>query len=342
VALLGDEPEGALPYVDVDAFADGVYREALRAVAPELGFAPERIAGLLSARWVNAMLVRAGVAAPEPIDESDPALPRGFAYVQLLKNQEYGSFGSRNLVAEVPFRALARKRWDETGGSDQTSGASELVLGEAQRAWFTETLRASTRTWKIWGNEYTLMPRVIDLRAVTLAPEELRQRILLTTDDWDGAPNERAALLDELATVENVVVVTGDLHAFFAGTPYPPGDPSARVVEFVAGSVSSTPWATTIERTIESDDEARPNPHIGWLDLRSNGYALFRAGADALEASVITLDGSFVEKPARELTGAFESHFQILAFRVPNGSRDLEQNIAGVWKRWDLETMRWV
>jgi alkaline phosphatase D len=316
----------------------------------------------MSVRWVNAMLELANIAEPPPIDESDAALPRGFAYVQLLKNQEYGSFGARNLVAEIPFLALAKKRWGETGGSGTTSGASELILGEAQRAWFKETLLASTRTWKVWGNEYALMPRVIDLTAQELAPEELRTRILLTVDDWDGAPNERAALLRELSSVEHLVAVTGDLHAFFAGTPHPPGDPSARIVEFVAGSVSSTPWLPTIERVIENDptipreaatlalavetllrdSEARPNPHIGWLDLKNNGYALLVAGPDALETTIVTLHVEFVRRPPSRLSEAFDSHFQKFQFRVPAGSRDLEQSIDGEWRRWDLEAMRWV
>jgi alkaline phosphatase D len=362
VALLGDAPEGALPYIDVDTFADGAYGEALRAAAPELGFAPERITGLMSVRWVNAMLERAGIQDPSAIDEDDASLPRGFAYLQLLKNEEYASFGARNLVAEIPFHALAAKRWSETGGSDTTSGASELLLGEAQRAWFTEALLASTRTWKVWGNEYTLMPHVIDLSAQTLAPEELRTRILLSADAWDGAPNERAALLRELSPVENLVAVTGDLHAFFAGTPHPPGDPSARVVEFVAGCVSSTPWVPTIQQVVEddptippevatlalavetllTDDESRANPHIAWLDLTKNGYALFSASAAALEATAFTLHESFVATPPSELTGDFDAHFEKILFRVRSGTRDLERNDDGVWRRWDLETMRWV
>ncbi|HVR19838.1 MAG TPA: alkaline phosphatase D family protein, partial [Polyangiaceae bacterium] len=360
VELLGEAPDGARSYLDVDAFAGGSYGAALRAAAPELGFDASRVSGLVSARWVNAMLAQAGLGEPAPIDASDPALPRGFAYFDLLKNQEYTSLGARQLVAEAPFRALAAKRWSETGGSDRTSGTSELVHGAAQRAWFTETLLASTRTWKVWGNEYALMPRVVDLRAVTLAPEELRARILVNVDDWDGLPNERDALLRELYPVENLVVVSGDLHAFFAGTPHPTGDPSARVVEFVAGSVSSTPWLTSIERVAANepelppeavtlaravevllvDPDARPNPHIGWLDVRSNGYALVSAGGETLDVSVVTLHDSFLAE--RELSGSLESHFVTIEFRVRSGTRDLEQLRDGVFRRWDLETMRWV
>jgi alkaline phosphatase D len=360
--LLGDDPEGARAYVDIDRFAEGAYRDALRDVASELGFDAERVSGSISARWVNATLARANRTDPAPIDESDPSLPRGFAYFDLLKNEEHTSLGARQLVAEAPFLALAKQRWIESGGADGASGSSELVLGAEQRAWFTETLLASSRTWKVWGNEYALQRRAVDLGPVTLAPEEFRQRLLVNVDDWDGLPNERDALLRELAPVENLVVVSGDLHAFFAGTPYPSGDPSARVVEFVAGSVSSTPWLTSIERLAESDiavppeavtlaravevllvdPETRPNPHMGFLDVRSNGYALVTAGAETLDVSLVTLHDSFLRKPARELSGAFDSHFVTFEFRVPSGSRDLEQRIDGAWRRWDLDAVRWI
>jgi alkaline phosphatase D len=356
--LFGDDPEGALPYVDIDAFAGGLYAEALRAVVTD----PERISGLLSVRWVNGALEAAGVSEPPPIDAGDPDLERGFAYEQLLKSQEYSSVGARNLVAEIPFRALAAKRWKETGGDDETSGESELVLGAAQRSWFIETLRASTRTFKVWGNEYGLMRKRIDLSAVSFVPEELRTRILLNADDWDGAPNERDALLRELSTVENLVVVTGDLHAFFAGTPYPEGDTSARVIELIAGSAASTPWLTTIERIIETDptippeaallarsvgsllldDDARPNPHIGYCDLESNGYALVTVGSERLEATLYTIDDSLLARRPEDLTGTLDGYFQPVRFRVPSGSRDLEQEVGGNFRRWDLEQMRWV
>jgi alkaline phosphatase D len=234
------------------------------------------------------------------------------------------------------------------------------VLGAEQRAWFTETLLGSTRTWKVWGNEYALMPRVVDLRPITFAPEELRTRIIVNADDWDGFPNERDALLRELAPVDNLVVFSGDLHAFFAGTPHSAGDPSARVVEFVAGSVSSTPWRAAIERVADLDPtsppevvtlaraveallvdpDARPNPHIAWLDARSNGYALVRAGPETLDVNLFTLHDSFVKDP--QLTNPFDAHFQTFAFRVQAGSRELEHEVEGAFRRWDMDAMRWV
>jgi hypothetical protein len=79
---------------------------------------------------------------------------------------------------------------------------------------------------------------------------------------------------------------------------------------------------------------------MGWLDLRSNGYAVLTARADVLEATVFTLHESFVSE--KRLSEDFESHFGAIEFRIAAGSRNLEQNIDGAWRRWDMTEMRWV
>jgi alkaline phosphatase D len=352
--LLGTVPDDAVAYVSIDddEFAD--VRAALVAAAPAQGFAATGITGLLSVPWIDQVLTTAGEAAPFDPDDAD--FERGYAFHQLLKSAEFSAQGSRYLLAESPFRALAAQRWRDSGG------ASERLLGAAQRAWFLQTLRDSTRTWKVWGNEYSLMQKVIDLTPVTIAPPELRQRIVLNADDWDGAPNERNALLTELAGVENVVAVTGDLHSFFAGTPYAAGKPETAVIELIAGSVTSTTWQAGIERAIAADptlppqaaliaglvgpllmdDDTRPNPHIGWLDLESNGYAVVAVGADTLAMTTYSIPDTLVAQPPAALDQPLAALFTPTEFRVASGSRTLENRQSGAWKAWDVESMSWV
>jgi alkaline phosphatase D len=258
-------------------------------------------------------------------------------------------------VAEAPFRALAAQKLEASGG------ASEAIMGARQRAWFLDTLKASTRTWKVWGNEYTLMQRVIDLRTVTLAPPEFQHRVVLTAEDWDGAPNERDALIGELAEVENVVAFTGDLHALFAGTPHPANEPEKRLVEFVCGSISSTTWLTGIQEVIASGEgfppeaallaglvgtllqspDTRPNPHIGWLDLKRNGYALVSAAADELSVDLCTMDDGYTRTSPAQLSVDVERLVSVVQFRVRAGTRDLEQLVAGDWRVWDRDAQAW-
>ena len=58
-----------------------------------------------------------------------------------------------------------------------------------------------------------------------------RQRFYFKTDQWDGFRSERRALLEACAGVENLAVLSGDLHGFYASELYAdfdaPGPPLA-------------------------------------------------------------------------------------------------------------------
>jgi len=353
-ALLGAVPDDAVAYLDSDATSFDDLRAALLGAATAQGFEASALTGLLSVPWINQVLAANGGDAP--LDETDAAYERGYAYHQLLKSAQFTEQGSRYLLAERPFRALAQQRFAET------NGASERLLGDEQRAWFTSTLASSTRRWKVWANEYTLMRRAIDLTPVDFAPAAYRQRLLLSAEDWDGAPNERNALLTELKGVDNVIVLTGDLHAFLVGTPYADGDPDARVVELVAGSVTSTTLLTGVKAVLAEDPSlpaeasliaellgqllqdagTAPNPHLGWLELEKNGYAVVTAGSATFALTAYAIDDKLVALPAAGLSQPLDALFEAVEFRVADGSRELEQLQNGAWKRWDRASSSWL
>ena len=352
----GQLPDDAIPYVDIDKYDDGRYQRALAEGADQLGIRASRLQGPISVPFINDSLLTLGLKNPAPIDADPDELARGYAYHQLLKSEEFSRIGSRYVVALSPFDALAKARFQSSQGS------SEQLMGETQRAWFLKTMRASTRTFKIWGNEICLMPRHIDLSPVTLAPAALRQKITISAEDWDGFPNERAALLSELAKLDNVVIVSGDLHCFFAGTPYVGDDPSQRVVEFVTGSVSSTTWldglnalaasnpslppetrliAAAIPTLLVSRD-TRPNPHLAWQNLADNGFAVFEANAERLAVKILSIATADVRTEPAKLSGDLASLFSEQQFEVPAGTPDLTRDNNGVRERWDIETMAWM
>jgi alkaline phosphatase D len=350
---LGSVPDDAVAYVSIDAAEFADLKDTLAGAAEAQGFERSGITGNLSVPWINETLAAAG--EDSPLDPNDTELPRGYTVHQLLKTAEFSSQGSRYLVAEAPFRALAAEAFA------RTEGASERIMGEEQRAWFLDAMLASTRTWKVWGNEYGLMQKAIDLSPVTIAPEGLRQRIVINTDDWDGVPNERNALLEALAPVENLVVVTGDLHSFFAGTPYPEARPELAVVELIAGSVTSTTLQDGVQAALASDptlppeaaliagflptlltdDDTRPNPHLGWLELQKNGYATVRVEPAVLSLTAHTIDSKHVATPPNQLARPLAELFGSIELRVPKGSRALERKLGDTWKRWDPESMTW-
>lgn len=88
------------------------------------------------------------------------------------------------------------------------------MLGAKQKTWWKATMKGSTATWKVWGNEVPLARMAV--QQFTGQPFDR----VVTGDAWDGYPTERAELMTYLRTenIKNVVVLTGDIHAAFAST----------------------------------------------------------------------------------------------------------------------------
>jgi len=354
-AMFDEPPTDLVPYVELESFADGAYLDALRANADALGVTADSLRGSYSAVWINGALAGLNDASlPAPIDLDDPGLERGYAYHSLLKTEQFSRLGSRYLVATGPFEALARQRWEASGGQ------SENLMGEPQRAWFLDTMRRSRRTFKIWGSEIALQSHRVDLTGLALAAPEQRQLINISVEDWDGFPNERRALLSELAKLDNVLILSGDLHVFFAGTPFVEGDENARVIELTTGSLSSSTWLDSIGRTVAqaggqsmnaallvqsvgsllADKVKRPNPHLAFQELNKNGYTLVEVGPDDARLTLRTIEPAHVATAPSELGSELDDLFARERFRVRSGSAQLEREIDGeflTWSRRDME-----
>ncbi len=352
-ALLGSIPDDAVPYVDIESFADGAYLEVLTAGAETLDLTPAKLTGNISAVWINSALATLGGDVPGAIDVTDPELERGYAYHCLLKSSEFTRIGSRYVVAVGPFEALAQKLQHESDGE------SESVMGAKQRKWFLDTVQSSERTFKVWASEIAFQSRHIDLTGYPPAPIELQQRISISADDWDGFPNERRALLSELAKVGNVVVLSGDLHCFFAGTPSLDSDPETRIVELTTGSVSSTTWLEGIKGSLVQDQnlpmevqglvlavgtllmnkEKRTNPHLAFQDLGRNGYSIIDVSKDELTMTLRMIAPADVATAPRDLKQELDELFATETFRTRAGTADLEREVDGEFLTWSMEQM---
>jgi alkaline phosphatase D len=347
-------PPDLVPYVDLDSDDYAAYRQALTDNADVLDITVESLTGNFSAVWINTALASlTEVEVPAPIDVEDASLERGYAYHSILKSNQFSRLGSRYVVAVRPFEALAQKLWQAS------SGKSEMLMGEEQRAWFLKTLRDSNRTFKIWGSEIALQSRHIDLSQLTAAPPELQTLISISAEDWDGFPNERRALVKELASVGNVVILSGDLHSFFVGTPYVEGDEATNVVELTTGSVSSTTWLDGIQGslaqdstlpmsvqlliallpTLLKDPEQRPNPHLAFQELSSNGYSIVEVGPDDVSMTLRTIPAKHVATAPSKLKGELDDLFSSTRFRTRSGSSALEQDIDGEFLTWSIKAM---
>ena len=86
----------------------------------------------------------------------------------------------------------------------RTDDADRTRLGAEQEAWFADQAAASRATWNLVGNP-------VVLAGVDGGNAADGSKYYL--DTWDGFPTARHRFIEQLAAVENPVVLTGDYHA---------------------------------------------------------------------------------------------------------------------------------
>jgi alkaline phosphatase D len=264
--LLGDQNFYGLrlyfdPYLDLDwvglgilknsaiLVAAGAYRQENPALdmSTAIALAKEQLNGNVSATYLSALFAAVGLQSPLN-QQFLEQLPRGISYLYLGKQSIYSSTGSRYLLLNDTYNLLALYRYLASNGELQNA------LGGQQEAWLSSVLYDSQATWKVLGSSVSMAPMVIDFTNPQLAamlppgfPDMLRTRLKLNVDQWDGFPEKRAELLGLLATIENPVVISGDIHATFVT------DHGAGVFELTGPAISSSTFGSIVAGTVASD-----------------------------------------------------------------------------------------
>ena len=354
MAELGEIPVDASEYVDIETHGGGIYKDALVAGATELGYDPAKVTGLMDVAYINSVLAKLADPGPAPITELVD-LERGYAYRHLGKISPHASIGARYLVVKSTFDLWARLNYEKSKGATQDG------MGPEQQAWFLETMKGASETWKVWGNEYCLLPLAVNLKG--LAPAPFDKAFYMNADMWDGMRDRRSEILAELAKLDNVVAVTGDIHAFYAGVPGTNDDPNQRIVEFVTSGLSSGTFRSQLVSQVAADPVLSMTDGASMLAesidslLRDTGFNRHLAHADSARNGFVTIELDGVEviatfhamaeadilmnyeaAPAAELAERFET----VRFRVEAGKRELFKEIDGAWKRWNIETNSYV
>jgi alkaline phosphatase D len=149
------------------------------------------------------------------------------------------------------------------------------LLGTEQEHWLFDGLARSPTRWNLIAQDVLMA--------------ELRERdhdgeIRYWVDDWNGYPAARTRLLAHLhaAQVTNPIVVSGDIHSFWANDlKLDFADPASPVVasEFVGTSVSAHP--PPYDKFIEFLPD---NPHVRYFESRRRGYATLDIEPDRVTA----------------------------------------------------------
>mgnify|MGYP002621473267 CR=1 FL=1 len=184
--------------------------------------------------------------------------------------------------------------------SESIDDPARTLLGSEQEAWLSDRLRTSTTRWQIVGQQ------------VMMGQLQLVPGTPLNLDQWDGYPAARERFFQaiEAAGLDNVVVLTGDIHSSWAiDLSYDPFDPEeydrdtgagAVAVELVTPAISSPGLPTNISIDV---------PHIKWVDTRERGYVVVdvtheRVQADWFHVEDVTSTSGSAERFANAFTVA--------------------------------------
>lgn len=221
--------------------------------------------------------------------------------------------GTRYFVPQPLLQAFER----QAGAALQRTPS---MLGVTQTDWWKQTMKASTATWKVWGNEVTLCNMLLDLRGRAAAPYD--QVFVANADCWDGYPSHRAELMGYVKSqnISNLVAITGDLHSFQCGVIRDNANPATGTpvaVDFVAAGISSssnysylkagagtTPLAALVATPATWNGTLQAfNPDFAYVDQDAQGYVTASVTATSFtvwfnKVKPLNADGS---KPASPL-----------------------------------------
>ncbi len=215
--------------------------------------------------------------------------------------------------------------------SDPARAEQRNLLGQTQKDWFKHELEVSQGVWKFVGQQVMFAQlQLLELQAMLpLVPAgDFGPLIAVNMDQWDGYPSEREEILDfiEEKEINNMVILTGDIHSSWANEVYRHSplltggvfeEPLA--AEFVTTSITSPGFPDGAAELVSSVLPA-VNPHIKYTDLKNKGFILIDVTRERTQAEFYyAKDISLAENSGIEMD-------KIKTLAVQNGSSRLSED----------------
>ncbi len=198
----------------------------------------------------------------------------------------------------------------------QADDPDRRMISDAQRAFLDGALDGAQQrgtTWKIVAQQVMMMQwAIVGIPQLPTGPDTPtpfnQGGVAFNGDAWDGYQAERDRLFSAIRDndVENVVVLTGDIHTSWAGDltedPFNPlvYDPSGLNplvprnigIEFVTPSVTAANFEALGEEASQSAAAAISggNPHIKMVDLTGHGYTVLDVTPERLQSDWFFVD----------------------------------------------------
>ena len=193
---------------------------------------------------------------------------------------------------------------------------AHTLLGKDQARWLAGQFSASKSRGAAW--------RVLGQQCMFGQLED-DDRNILNTDQWDGYPNDRDAVLGQLRNerIDNTVILTGDIHSAwgldicqdpFSSAYNPATGQGSQAVELICTSVTSPgPFGDAEQALAREAAVLRDRPHIHWVNFRDRGYLVLdlnaqRAAAEWWMVDNITSPTHSERRSARMVTESGANH----------------------------------
>jgi alkaline phosphatase D len=196
--------------------------------------------------------------------------------------QIYRSFRFGDLVdlSMLDTRLAGRDR-QVAATSAAIADPNRSLLGAEQEEWFLRQLtnsKARSTRWRVVGQQ-VMMAQLLGANGAPFNP-----------DQWDGYLASRNRFLDHLRAqaIDNVVVLTGDIHSSWANeiavNPFSAGGNTPQAVEFVGTSVTSITGFEDPATAAATEGGVRStHPHIKYVNLSKRGYLLVDVDRDRVQ-----------------------------------------------------------
>lgn len=229
-----------------------------------------------------------------------PQRPEG-ADMQLYRRLHWGRLAQFDILDTRQYRSdqAYGDGWQTPG--PESEDPSRTMTGAGQERWLLDGWRSSRARWNVVPQQVTFSRR-------RSTPNDAYK---LSMDSWDGYPASRERLLAgaESAGIDNLMVLTGDVHVGYAfDIKRDFEDENSRTVgtELVATSIASGKDGT--DKPANWDAYMAANPHMKFYNGR-RGYVAITleeasARADFKTVSAVTTPGAPITTTASFVTQA--------------------------------------
>jgi alkaline phosphatase D len=285
-----------IPTLDDHELGDGAWRGGSDNHDPERdGPWEERKAAAFQARgeWL-------------PIRDPDPADP-----TRVFRRVSIGG------LADILLLDI-RSRRDQPALEPEMSDPTRTMLGAEQKAWLLAELDSSDADWRLVGSPSIMHRTWRDDVNETLHQALLKLKLIdqdgegPDEDQWDGYPAERRELLERFKEVDDLLVLSADIHVSVASElTLDNGETVAPEVTSPSLTSQNLDEKLGVEQRAEIVQESERAfveafDHVHWCEMASHGYVLVDVDRERVRAEWWHVEGVLERLPGEVCAAAFE------------------------------------